>query len=62
MAEIFKEEIVIEEFETKEEKVSIKKDVLPSSTVEAIFTVNLHKDDKKIENKGKFNNFYNTLY
>ena len=35
MAEIFKEEIVIEEFETKEEKVSIKKDVLPSSTVEA---------------------------
>ena len=60
MAEIFKEEIVIEEFETKEEKVSIKKDVLPSSTVEAIFTVNLHKDDLNMANtgiQGKPNNF-----
>ena len=60
MAEIIKEELKIEEFEIKEEIVSFKEEILPSSTLEAKFTVNLHKDDIKIENtgiQGKINNF-----
>ena len=60
MAEIIKEELNIEEFEIKEEIVSFKEEILPFSTLEAKFTVNLHKDDIKIENtgiQGKINNF-----
>ena len=60
IAEIIKEEINIEEFEIKEEIVSIKEEILPSSTVEAKCTVNLKKDGIKIENtgiQGKINNF-----
>ena len=52
MAEIVKEELNIEEFEIKEEIVSFKEEILPSYTLEAKFTVNLHKDDIKIENTG----------
>jgi len=58
MAETTMEELNIEEFEIKEETVSFKEEILPSSTVE--FTINLHKDDIKIENtgiQGKINNF-----
>ena len=60
MAEIIKEELNLEEFEIKEEIVSFKEEILPSSIVEAKCTVNLHKDDIKIENtgkQGKINNF-----
>ena len=42
MAEAIKEELNIEEFEIKEEIVSIKEEILPFSTVEDTFTVNLH--------------------
>ena len=62
MAEIVKEELNIEQFEIKEETVSFKEEILPSSTVEAIFTVNLHNEDIKMEIKGiqgKLYNFYN---
>ena len=62
MAKIVKEELNIEKFEIKEEIISFKEEILPSSTVEAKFTVNLHKDDIKMEIKGiqgKLNNFYN---
>jgi len=58
MAETTMEELNIEEFEIKEETVSFKEEILPSSTLE--FTVNLHKDDINIENtgiQGKINNF-----
>ena len=58
------EELNIEEFEIKEEIVSFKEEILPSSTLEATFTVNLHKDDIKMENKGihgKLHNFYNVF-
>ena len=51
MAKIVKEELNIEEFEIKEEIISFKEEILPSSTVEAKFTVNLHKDD---DNKSFF--------
>ena len=54
------EELNIEEFEIKEEIVSFKEEILPSSTLETKFTVNLQKDDIKIENtgiQGKINNF-----
>ena len=57
MAETIMEELNTEEFEIKEEIVSFKEEILPSSTVE--FTVNLHKDDINIENteiQGKINN------
>ena len=50
-----------EEFEIKEEKVSIKEEIHPSSTVEETCTVNLYKDEVKMEyteTQGKFNNFY----
>ena len=60
MEEIIKEELNIEEFKIKEEIVSIKEEILPSSTVEAKCTVNLKKDGIKIENtgiQGKINNF-----
>ena len=46
MVEIIKEELNLEEFEIKEEIVSIKEKILPSSTVEDTFTVNLHEDIK----------------
>jgi len=36
----------------KKETVSFKEEILLSSTLEAKFTVNLHKDDIKIENTG----------
>ena len=52
------EELNTEDFEIKEEIVSFKEEILSSSTLE--FTVNLHKDDIKIENtgiQGKINNF-----
>ena len=58
MAETTMEELNTEDFEIKEEIVSFKEEILPSSTLE--FTVNLHKDDIKIENigiQGKINNF-----
>jgi len=60
MAETTMEELNIEEFEIKEEIVSFKEEILPSSSSVAEFTVNLHKDDIKIENtgiQGKINNF-----
>ena len=60
MAKFIKEEINIEVFEIKEEIVSFQKEILPSSTVEDTCTVNLHKDDMKMENtgiQGKHNNF-----
>ena len=59
MAKFIKEELNIEEFEIKEEIVSFQEEILPSSTVEDTCTVNLHKDDIKIENtgiQGKHNN------
>ena len=62
MAEIVKEELNIEQFEIKEETVSFKEEILPSSSVEAIFTVNLHNEDIKMEIKGiqgKLYNYYN---
>ena len=49
MAKFIKEELNIEEFEIKEEIVSFQEEILPSSTVEDTFTVNLHKDDIKME-------------
>ena len=52
MAETTMEELNIEEFEIKEEIVSFKEEILPSTTLEATFTVNLHIDDIKMENKG----------
>ena len=52
MAEIIKEELNIEEFEIKEEIVSFKKEILPSSTVEDTCTVYLHNDDIKMEHIG----------
>ena len=57
---MIKEELSIEKFEIKEEIVSFKEEILPSSTLETKFTVNLQKDDIKIENtgiQGKINNF-----
>ena len=48
MAEIIREELNIEEFEIKEEIVSIKKEILPFSTMDE--TVNL--DCIKMENTG----------
>ena len=60
MAKFIKEELNIEEFEIKEEIVSFQEEILPSSTVEDTCTVNLHKDDLKMENtgiQGKHNNF-----
>ena len=52
MAEIIKEELNLEEFEIKEEIVSFKEEILPSSTAEDTYTVNLHKDEKQMENTG----------
>jgi len=40
----------MEQFEIKEEIVSINEEILPSSTVEDTCTVNLNKDDIKMEN------------
>ena len=60
MAEIIIEGLNIEEFEIKEEIVSNKEEILPSSTVEHKCTVNLQQDDIKMENtgkQGKINNF-----
>ena len=52
MAETTMEELNIEEFEIKEEIVSFKEEILPSSTVETTCTVSLLKDDRKMENSG----------
>ena len=49
MVEIIKEELDVEEFQIKEEIVFIKEEILPSSSVEDSCTVNLHKDDIKME-------------
>jgi len=60
MAEIIKEDLNIEDFETKEELISFKEPILPSSTVEDTYTVNLHKDGIKMENteiQGKLDHF-----
>ena len=60
MTETIKEEIDLEEFEIKEEIISFKKEILPSSTVEDTCAVNLLKDGINIENtevQGKLNNF-----
>ena len=60
MAKFIKEELNIKEFEIKEEIVSFQEEILPSSTLEDTCTVNLHKDDVKMENtgiQGKHNNF-----
>ena len=51
---------IMEDFEIKEETISFKEEILPSSTKDNICTVNLHKDDIKMENtriQGKINNF-----
>ena len=47
MAEIIKEELNTDEFEIKEEIISIKEEILPSSTIEDTCTENT-------EIKGKF--------
>ena len=52
MAEIIKEESDLDEFEINEEKISIKKEILPYSTEEDTSTGNLHKDDIKMEITG----------
>ena len=52
MAEMSKEELNIEEFEIKEEIVSFKEEILPSSTVEDTCTVNINRDVIKMENTG----------
>ena len=52
MAEIINKELNIEEFEIKEEIVFIKAELLPFSTVEDTFTVNLQKHDIKMEDAG----------
>ena len=57
MAEIFKEELNIEEFEIKEEIVSNKEEILPSSTVEDTCKDDLKKENTRIQ--GEHNNFYN---
>ena len=60
MAEIIKEELNMEDFEIKEETISFKDEILPSSTEDNTCTVNLHKDVIKMENtriQGKINNF-----
>ena len=60
MAEIIKEELNMEDFEIKEETIFFKEEILPSSTEDNTCTVNLHKDDIKMENtriQGKINNF-----
>ena len=52
MAEMSKEELNKEEFKIKEEIVSFKEEILPSSTVEDTCTVNINKDVIKMENTG----------
>ena len=52
MAALIKGELDVEEFEIKEEIVSIKEDILPFSTVEDTCTINLLKDDFKMEYTG----------
>ena len=47
MAEIIKEELNTDEFEIKEEIISIKEEILPSSTIQDTCT-------KNTEIKGKF--------
>jgi len=43
---------IIEEFEIKEEIVSFKEEIFPSSTVEDTCTVNINRDVVKMENTG----------
>ena len=60
MAETIKKELNMEQFEIKEEIVSINEEILPSSTVKDTSTVNINKDDIKIENadiQGKLHNY-----
>ena len=52
MAALIKGELDVEEFEIKEKIVSIKEDILPFSTVEDTCTINLLKDDFKMEYTG----------
>ena len=55
---MIKEELNIKEFEIKEELISTKEEILPSSTVLDTFTVNLHKVNFNMENpqkQGKLN-------
>ena len=46
------EELDLEEFEIKEEIVYIKEEILPHSTVEDTCTINLLRDDIKMEYTG----------
>ena len=55
MAETVKEELNIEEFEIKEEIVSIKEEILPTSIVEDTFKGNIKKEYIGIQ--GELNNF-----
>ena len=60
MAETIKNELNIEQFEIKEEVVSIQEEILPSSTVKDTCTVNLNKDYIKMDNadiQGKLHNY-----
>ena len=50
MAEIIKEELNLEEFEIKEEIVSIKEEILPSSTVEDTCSVDTDMKGKLVNN------------
>jgi len=62
MAEIIKEELNMEDFEIKEETISFKEEILPSSTEDNTCTVNLHKDVIKIENTGIQGTVHNIKY
>ena len=57
MAEIIKEELNIKEFEIKEEIVSIKEEILPSSAVEDTCKDDLKKENTEIQ--GDLNKLYN---
>ena len=52
MAENIKAQLDVEEFGIKEEIVYIKEEILPSSTVEDTCTINLLRDDIKMEYTG----------
>ena len=56
MADYMTEEMILEEIEIKEEKVIIKEEVCPSSSLEETCTWKVQEEDVKIENteiKGK---------
>ena len=52
MAENIKAQLDVEEFGIKEEIVYIKEEILPPSTVEDTCTINLLRDDIKMEYTG----------